>query len=72
MSAELLYTTVLREDYSKLIRENEGLKRELEEYKKALNALDANTHKLKMEIIELKYKLKLYQPKEVTDEPNGT
>lgn len=68
MSAELLYTTVLREDYSKLIRENEGLKRELEEYKKALNALDSNMHKLKMEIIELKYKLKLYQPKEVTDE----
>lgn len=67
MSAELLYTTVLREDYSKLIRENEGLKRELEEYKKALNALDANTHKLKMEIIELKYKLKLYQPKEMTE-----
>lgn len=65
---ELLYTTVLREDYQKLIRENEGLKKELEEYKKALSALDANNHKLKMQIIELKYKLKLYQPKEITDE----
>ena len=69
MSVDLLYTTVLREDYQKLIRENEGLKRELEEYKKAVNGLNVNIHKLNMKIIELKYKLKLYINREgVTDE----
>lgn len=62
------YKQVPVDDYNRLIRENEGLKNEVEEYKKAVNGLHVNIHKLNMQIIELKYKLKLYQPKEVTDE----
>lgn len=62
------YKQVPVDDYNRLIRENEGLKNEVEEYKKAVNGLNVNIHKLNMQIIELKYKLKLYQPKEVTDE----
>lgn len=61
------YKQVPVDDYNRLIRENEGLKNEVEEYKKAVNGLNVNIHKLNMQIIELKYKLKLYQPKEVTD-----
>lgn len=62
------YKQVPVDYYNRLIRENEGLKNEVEEYKKAVNGLNVNIHKLNMQIIELKYKLKLYQPKEVTDE----
>jgi hypothetical protein len=62
------YKQVPVDDYNRLIRENEGLKNEVEEYKKAVNGLNVNIHKLNMQIIELKYKLKLYQPEGVTDE----
>lgn len=64
----LYYKQIPVDDYNRLIRENEGLKNEVEEYKKAVNGLNVNIHKLNMQIIELKYKLKLYQPEEVTDE----
>lgn len=59
------YKQVPVDDYNRLIRENEGLKNEVEEYKKAVNGLNVNIHKLNMQIIELKYKLKLYQPEGV-------